>query len=208
MTSKWWWVAALGAVACESADETATAADASVTGDTPALSGDVPGAEDVIETADVPAADDIAAAEDTPGAVDVSIAEDVPGAEDVPMAADIPELADIPGAVDVPEAADIPGAVDVPESPDIPGAVDVGGPQGAGETCLDAIDLEAASSPSGGIDYPYEVSGALGQVNDYNPLIDSGLPPACSLVYDAYGRDKVYVVTLQPGEILEMLATL
>ena len=51
------------------------------------------------------------------------------------------------------------------------------------------------------------MTGSLGEVNDYNPLQGEGLPPNCSLVFDASGNDVVYLVQLNPGESIRLQLT-
>lgn len=88
------------------------------------------------------------------------------------------------------------GVPDAPATPDAPVA-------GSGETCAGAVDLMAASSASSG-SYSFEVTDSFAVADDYNPLDSSGKAPGCSLVYDAVGKDKVYEVTLQPGQTLRL----
>lgn len=77
-------------------------------------------------------------------------------------------------------------------------------PPATGETCSTARDLIASSSASTITGYTNEVSAPFGAANDYNPYKSSGLPPACSVVYDASGYDVVYQITLQPGDVLRL----
>jgi hypothetical protein len=73
-----------------------------------------------------------------------------------------------------------------------------------GETCTNARDLIAASSASTTAGYTHLIAAPFGAADDYNPYKSSGLPPACSVVYDAKGHDVVYQVTLEPGDVLRM----
>jgi len=75
---------------------------------------------------------------------------------------------------------------------------------GAGETCADAMILEAQSqaTPGSGTLYTHVLNGKFGVSDDYNPIDSSGKAPGCSLVYDAFGNDVVYKVTMQPGQTL------
>ena len=116
----------------------------------------------------------------------------------VDTATDGGDAADVIGPEDAGSPADVP----TPEDTGSP--IDAGAPTGDGETCETAIDLIAASEATGSPDYPNAVFGTLGQSNDYNPYQESGLPPACSLVYDAYGKEVVYFIDLEPGEVLEL----
>lgn len=79
-----------------------------------------------------------------------------------------------------------------------------------GETCLDAPSLTAASEeiPPNEPGYTHAVTGALGSANDYNPIQSAGLPPNCSLVFDAAGNEVVYQVVLNPGETMRMRLSL
>ncbi len=101
---------------------------------------------------------------------------------------------------------DVAGPDAGPATPDAaPNAPDAG-PADDGETCNTALDLEAASSDSGVSGYDHVVSASFGASNDYNPYQDAtpSLPPACSLVYDATGADKVYAIDLEPGDRLDL----
>ena len=79
-------------------------------------------------------------------------------------------------------------------------------PPGAGpaETCAGAPLLAELSVPmelpAGGL--THVTFTPFGASNDDNPLQGAGLPPACSLVYDARGRDVIYAVHLEPGQTL------
>lgn len=77
-------------------------------------------------------------------------------------------------------------------------------PPADGETCTSARDLVTSSSASTTAGYSHRVAGSFGAVDNYNPLETSGLPPNCSVVYNANGHDVVYQVTLQPGDVLRM----
>ena len=83
---------------------------------------------------------------------------------------------------------------------------DNGGPAAIpGETCQDAPSLLALSGPpSDQPPYYRTATGVFGSSDDYNPLETSGLPPACALVYDAYGPEVVVTLALAPGETLEV----
>ncbi len=98
-------------------------------------------------------------------------------------------------------------------SPDA-GSPDAGSPDAGpdaaaatGETCADAFDLIGASVTDSDPAYDYQVADSFGASDDYNPLSSSGKPPACSIVYDASGYDRVYRVTLKPGQQLSMRLT-
>ena len=73
-----------------------------------------------------------------------------------------------------------------------------------GETCQNAPTLESVSQaiamPTG--NFTHRLQTGFGTSDDYNPLDSSGKQPGCSLVYDAFGKDVVFKVTLQPGETL------
>jgi hypothetical protein len=72
------------------------------------------------------------------------------------------------------------------------------------ETCVNAPTLSAVSTPIAQPrrHYTQVLTGPIGSQNDYNPYRTSGLPPACSPVFDALGNDVVYEVTLLPGQTL------
>ncbi|MDQ3367776.1 MAG: hypothetical protein M3680_20320 [Myxococcota bacterium] len=72
------------------------------------------------------------------------------------------------------------------------------------ETCVAAPALASASVASPLAGYASRVTGTLGATNDYNPLTAAGLPPSCSVVYDARGKDVVHAITLQPGARLKL----
>lgn len=74
----------------------------------------------------------------------------------------------------------------------------------AGETCESAGSLAAASLPDEDGSHAMFVEGVLGSRDDYNPYEESGLPPGCSIVYDASGAEVVYAVLLAPGDTLSM----
>jgi len=79
---------------------------------------------------------------------------------------------------------------------------------GSGEACATASSLVSASVNSPVIGYTSRITSAFGATNDYNPLMSSGLPPACAFAYDARGREVVYAITLAPGERLRLRAEL
>ena len=72
---------------------------------------------------------------------------------------------------------------------------------GTGETCESALSLVDESA----VDMAsirYTLNGSYAGENNYNPYSSNadGLPPSCSPVYDAVGRDVVYALRLSPGE--------
>lgn len=73
-----------------------------------------------------------------------------------------------------------------------------------GETCASAKDLVAVSVASPAAGFTKRVTDVFGATNDYNPLKSSGLPPNCSVVYDASGKEVVYQATVQPGKALRL----
>jgi len=77
-----------------------------------------------------------------------------------------------------------------------------------GERCTSAFDLIGASTASPLAGYTSRIATTFGASNDYNPLSSSGLPPACSVVYDARGKERVYAITLSPGDRLRLRAEL
>ncbi|MCE9576182.1 MAG: hypothetical protein K8W52_23740, partial [Deltaproteobacteria bacterium] len=77
-----------------------------------------------------------------------------------------------------------------------------------GERCTSAFDLLASSSASPLPGYTNRIARGFGATNDYNPLSSGALPPACSVVYDAKGKELVYAVTLVPGDKLKLRAEL
>ena len=83
-----------------------------------------------------------------------------------------------------------------------------------GETCTEAPYLADVSEPipaeDAGEVYRYRVESAFGQRNDYNPMQgnDDDMGPACSIVYDAIGRDSVFSVYLEPGQTLALRLTM
>jgi len=122
---------------------------------------------------------------------------------DIDVAEPPPDVAPF-DAGDTESSVDAEAPIDAGTPEDTATSTDAGTPPDlVGETCEDAVDLEAVSEPTFS-DYAFVVSGALGSVNDYNPLMDSGLPPACSIVYDAKGKERVYYLDLAPGEELEL----
>lgn len=76
------------------------------------------------------------------------------------------------------------------------------------ETCTGAPTLAASSVASPLSGYTSRVAAAFGASNDYNPLSSSGLPPHCSVVYNAAGNELAYAITLQPGSRLRARAEL
>lgn len=115
------------------------------------------------------------------------------------------------GVPDAPLAVDA-GAADAPPPTDAPPPIDAGTPDappaGDGERCATALDLLAASTGTPSATYTHRVSASFGASNDYNPLNSSGLPPACSVVYDARGKERVFAITLAPGDRLRLRAEL
>ena len=81
-------------------------------------------------------------------------------------------------------------------------------PMTSNESCTNAPTLASASTASPLTGYTSRVAAPFGSANDYNPLGSSALPPACSVVYDARGKDVVYEVTLSPGDRLRVRAEL
>ena len=79
---------------------------------------------------------------------------------------------------------------------------------GTAEACATAASLVSASVASPLAGYTSRVASAFGATNDYNPLMESGLPPACAFAYDARGREVVYAITLAPGDRLRLRAEL
>lgn len=79
---------------------------------------------------------------------------------------------------------------------------------GDGERCATALDLLSSSSPSPLATYTHRVATSFGASDDYNPLTSAGRPPACSVVYDARGRERVFSITLVPGDRLRLRAEL
>ncbi len=75
-----------------------------------------------------------------------------------------------------------------------------------GERCASAFGLIGSSVASPQAGYTHRVAASFGAANDYNPYRSALAmrPPDCSFVYDARGLDKVYQVTLQPGERLAL----
>ena len=75
-----------------------------------------------------------------------------------------------------------------------------------GETCEDAPKLTMLGQPLEDDEsiYTTRMIGSFGQSNDYNPYRDSGLAPGCSLVYDAFGNDTVFEVSLNPGATIHI----
>ncbi len=96
----------------------------------------------------------------------------------------------------------------MPTDAGVPDARVVDAPPADGERCASALDLIAASSPSPLAGYAHRIASGFGASNDYNPLSTGGLPPQCSIVYDARGKERVYAVTLQPGDRLRLRAEL
>ena len=77
-------------------------------------------------------------------------------------------------------------------------------PVTSNETCAAAPALASVSMASPLAGYASRVIAALGATNDYNPLTSAGVPPGCSVVYDAKGKDVVYAITLAPGDRLKL----
>ncbi len=79
-----------------------------------------------------------------------------------------------------------------------------------GETCADAPALVDQSMviEEEGARYQFRIQSRFSEHDDYNPLQGNrgGLAPACSLVFDARGRDTVFSVFLEPGETIELKA--
>ncbi len=72
------------------------------------------------------------------------------------------------------------------------------------ETCASAPGLTSGSVASPLAGFASRVTGTLGATNDYNPWTTAALPPSCSVVYDARGKDIVHAITLQPGDRLKL----
>lgn len=110
--------------------------------------------------------------------------------------------APVDAGVDAPADASVDAGVDaIPPDAPAPDA-----PAADAERCATAAELRAASSPSPLTGYTHRVAASFGATNDYNPYRTAApaLPPSCSVVYDARGRDRVYAITLQAGERLAM----
>jgi len=90
----------------------------------------------------------------------------------------------------------------------VPTDMSTGDAAGTGEACATAASLVSASATSPLASYTSRITSAFGATNDYNPLMASGLPPACAFAYDARGREVVYAVTLAPGDRLRLRAEL
>ncbi len=100
-----------------------------------------------------------------------------------------------------------PGDAGVPDAPRAD-AASIDAPAGDGESCTTALDLAALSTASPLAGYTSRVAGAFGAADDYNPLMSSGKPPHCAFAYDAIGKERVYRVTLAPGDHLQVHAEL
>lgn len=121
------------------------------------------------------------------------------------------------GPVDAgpPDAPIDAGVVDAAVDAPIDASIDAAAPDAAvdaasadGERCDTAIDLVAASTTSPLAGYARRVATSFGASNDYNPLTSAGLPPSCSVVYDARGKERVFAITLNPGDRLRLRAEL
>ena len=69
-----------------------------------------------------------------------------------------------------------------------------------GERCASARDLTVSSTTSPVTGFTGRLAGPFGATDDYNPLTTSNLPPHCSVVYDARGKEVVYQFVLAPGD--------
>lgn len=114
----------------------------------------------------------------------------------------------VDAGVDAPIDAAVDAGVDAAIDASVDAPVDA--PPADGERCATADDLRAASSASPLNGYTHRIQASLGTANDYNPYRSAAtvLPPNCAFVYDARGRDRVYAVTLQPGDRLSLRAEL
>jgi hypothetical protein len=74
-------------------------------------------------------------------------------------------------------------------------------PNVLGETCAEAFELRGQSILDE-TTLRFNLMGSYAGEDNYNPYAGNvaGLPPSCSLVYDAIGRDVVYSVSMRPGE--------
>lgn len=95
-----------------------------------------------------------------------------------------------------------------PTDAGVPADVSTGDAAAAAESCTTAASLVTASVTSPLAGYTSRITSGFGTTNDYNPLMSSGLPPACAFAYDARGRERVYAVTLVPGDRLRLRAEL
>lgn len=115
-------------------------------------------------------------------------------------------------AIELPDAA-APGGPDAAtEGPDATSPGPDAGPAlpPPGETCATAPELATASMDlTNDPKYAHQARGHFGASNDYNPNESASpvLPPNCSMVYDARGKEVVYAVTLDPGQTLKMRLT-
>jgi hypothetical protein len=122
--------------------------------------------------------------------------------------------ADPPGLDAGVDAPPVDAGVDAPPSDaSIDGPVadaGVDAPAADGERCDSALGLLASSVPSPATGFTHRIADSFGASNDYNPYRSAvpALPPSCSIVYDARGRERVYAITLQPGQRLQMRAEL
>ena len=74
---------------------------------------------------------------------------------------------------------------------------------GKGESCSDLADLAKLSQVGGSKDFSNTLSDSYGASDDYNPYMPSGKQPGCSPVFDALGYERVYALTLNPGDIFK-----
>ena len=138
---------------------------------------------------------------DTSGLPDVASPGDDAGEEDTavnptPDADPTPDAGPAPDAA-VPDAAEDTGPEPGPDTTPQPGAA---------ETCAEARPLfEISEEIEERRDiYTHRLVDVFGQSNDYNPYMDSGQEPGCSLVFDAMGNEVVYQIGLEPGQTLEV----
>ena len=130
-----------------------------------------------------------------PGPVDRI--EDATVAQDSASASDTSTRNDTSVEADVATGEDVFSPVD--DTPSVPAE------QQDGERCETAYELLSSSSASSeGNAWDYVLSGEFGQSNDYNPLDSAGLPPACSMVFDAVGNEVVYSFVLSPGQTISL----
>ncbi|MGB0647738.1 MAG: hypothetical protein ACPGQS_11210 [Bradymonadia bacterium] len=101
-----------------------------------------------------------------------------------------------------PVAEDAATETDATAASDAMAEVDAAtGVGGTGETCESALSL-VDESVVDMASIRYTLNGSYADENNYNPYNGNadGLPPSCSPVYDAVGRDVVYALRLSPGE--------